>query len=542
MRRTLLALLPLLALACDDAGDPAGPLPDGARVDAIVDADLRRDASPDAAAMPDAKPMADAAPADSAPPDAGCVPQGREDCNDRDDDCDNRVDEELVRGCWEGPAGTQGRGICRNGEQTCSRGVWGECVGQVLPTRELCNRTDDDCDGDADEDLFQACGVAPSGGEGLCRAPQQQCVRGEWGQCGPPVAPVDEVCDGEDNDCDGSNDEDFPDLDADGEADCVDADRDGDGVANRPDNCADTANPDQTDTDGDGRGDACDTDDDDDGVLDDEDCDPLDPDRLPGAPERCDGVDDDCDGVVDEGLVRACYDGWEGTAGVGACRGGRQTCVEGDWGECAGQVLPDEEHCDGIDNDCDEAVDEGLMPGWPDRDGDGFGDQATPPLCPAPPGLVAVGGDCDDENPAVHPGIADDAPDADVIDANCDGIDGIAEAMVFVDGQADPDVADGTRSAPFADLPTAIEFAVEQGFSGVAVSTGGYHGRLRLADGVSVYGGYRASDGWSRSPVNATLLRNAFPVFLRLRPVPRDTLVPPTTLAMVSVMTGDHPA
>ena len=55
-----------------------------------------------------------------------------------------------------------------------------------------------------------------------------------------------------------------------------------------------------------------------------------------------------------------------GTAGVGACLVGSQSCVSGFWAEdCAGQVVPQTENCDGLsDEDCDGAVDED----WPTLD------------------------------------------------------------------------------------------------------------------------------------------------------------------------------
>jgi hypothetical protein len=85
--------------------------------------------------------------------------------------------------------------------------------------------------------------------------------------------------------------------------------------------------------------------------------------------ETCDNRDNDCDGARDENtsgdpLSQTCYSGAAGTAGVGVCRAGTQTCGSGSWSTCAGQVTPTIEQCNLADDDCDGVVDDSIAGGF----------------------------------------------------------------------------------------------------------------------------------------------------------------------------------
>jgi Putative metal-binding motif len=76
--------------------------------------------------------------------------------------------------------------------------------------------------------------------------------------------------------------------------------------------------------------------------------------------------------------------------------------------------------CNGIDDNCDGAVDEGVQSTfYLDADGDGHG--TTPVAACEGAGLAAVGGDCDDTSSTVWPGAPEVCGDG--VDQDCDGAD-----------------------------------------------------------------------------------------------------------------------
>ena len=89
------------------------------------------------------------------------MPINPEICNNFDEDCDILVDENVTRPCYTGPDGTLNVGVCLAGEQSCSAGQWygrspsgsyiaNVCGGESVPSEEICDGADNDCDGVVD--------------------------------------------------------------------------------------------------------------------------------------------------------------------------------------------------------------------------------------------------------------------------------------------------------------------------------------------------------------------------------------------------------
>jgi len=130
----------------------------------------------------------------------------KEVCNGLDDDCTGIADDNI-----DGTGSTCGTGlpgVCSQGTYSCKFGVI-DCHPDVPSSPEMCNGLDDDCDGTTDEGDPEGGGVCMTGMPGICATGVDHCNSGAI-VCVPDSLGNAEICNGVDDNCDGTVDENNP--------------------------------------------------------------------------------------------------------------------------------------------------------------------------------------------------------------------------------------------------------------------------------------------------------------------------------------------
>lgn len=329
--------------------------------------------------------------------DPNTYPGAPERCDGVDNDCDT-VDEDLELTLLYVDSDGDGHGdsnqpftpttvICEVPDgYSLSADDCNDLSNTISPSApELCDEIDNDCDTLVDEDLPLEIYYLDEDSDGYGETPVESCGLFEgWvtvdEDCDDSRAEVypgaPETCDGLDNDCEGDIDEDF-------------------------------ATPYYTDLDGDGFGDTSTLEltclPDSNQVPTSMDCNDNDSTIKPGATELCDLIDNNCNGSVDEGVETRYYqdsdaDGYGNvTVSQSACSAPPGYVTNNtDCDDTTDDRYPgNPELCDGLDNDCNSVIDDGLtfVTYYSDSDGDSIGASPTVSACQKPQGYVTIGGD-----------------------------------------------------------------------------------------------------------------------------------------------------
>jgi uncharacterized protein (TIGR03382 family) len=351
-------------------------------------------------------------------------PGANEICDAKDNDCDALVDEGLIYTKYytDVDADTYGAGkaitACAQPAGTSLLATdCDDAKASINPgATEICNLVDDDCDTLIDEGVattwyFDADSDTYAGKtSNSCASPGAGwSTTGKAGDCDDTKAAIHplatEICNLIDDDCDGSIDEGLGST-------TYYADKDGDKYGDKTASFTDCKGTPPAGY-----------------VLDKTDCDDANSAINPIAAEVCNGKDDDCDTLVDELLVFKDYYQDQDLDGYGVDSTKKSSCspvagyvnLGGDCNDADANISPgDAEICNGVDDDCDNTADDGLVfkDYFYDGDVDTYGVGTATKSCNVLPGYATRGNDCVDTNALINPGMPEIC---NALDDNCNG-------------------------------------------------------------------------------------------------------------------------
>ena len=358
---------------------------------------------------------------------------------------------------------------------------------------EICDGTDNDCDNDVDEGVGTTW-YADSDGDGYgngsqtataCDAPTGYVANAlDCDDFSATTNPASyEVCDGADNNCDGTTDENAINATTwyiDGDADGYGSSTSSTSACSQPSGHADNDN----------------------------DCDDADITVNPAATETCDSIDNDCDGTVDDNPIDAATWFVDGDSdGYGSAASSTSACSQpsghtdndSDCNDADININPGvAETCDGVDNNCDGSTDEGVASTfYADADSDTYGDaSSTTSACAQPTGYTTDATDCNDGDSAVNPGVTETC---DSIDNNCDGSTDEGVTSTFYADTDSDSYGDATSTLGACSLPSSgyVSNATDCNDSDAQI----HPGAASLCDGVdrNCDGNVDISDGQSQA-------------------------------------------
>lgn len=317
-------------------------------------------ASPTPTALPDPDSDGDGFSANTGDCDdtnAAIKPGATERCNGLDDNCNDAIDEGLTVSSWYQDADSDGDGNTSSTTTGCA--APSGYVGNAL-----------DCN-DNDSSIYSG---------------------------------ATEVCNAQDDDCDGQPDDGLP-----TQLYYPDADEDGYGInLNTVSSCRPLNGYSSVAGDCDDQAEAI----------------------NPGAEEVCNQLDDDCSLVVDDGGIGSTWYADGDGDSFGSTSITLQACdapedyvdTTGDCNDENASIHPTaSEICNALDDNCNGSTDEGAIGGtwYQDADGDSFGSSVSMLACTQPSGFVSNNSDCDDGNGTINPS-ASEVQNG--VDDNCDGV------------------------------------------------------------------------------------------------------------------------